>query len=123
MYLIKLRFDSNIEGIYTYEEETAEEEFMMHYKLLRMLNNWNNILIGCNMDVVSDYSLKNMIKPYIEESSESDKLNSKNLFFVYKNSLIKSINEQIERLNESKLKEGQKPRKIKVEVITTDLIL
>jgi hypothetical protein len=123
MYLIKLRFDSNIEGIYTYEEETAEEEFMMNYKLLRMLNKWNNILTGCDVDICDKYKLNNVVIPFKFAQCEKDKLNAQNLSCVYKNELIKSINEQIERLNKNELKEGQKPRKIKVEVITTDLIL
>ena len=44
MYLVKLRFDSNEDGIYTYEEETASVFEWATKKYQRMLNRWYTIL-------------------------------------------------------------------------------
>ena len=44
MYLVKLRFDSNEDGIYTYEEETASDFEWATKKYQRMLNRWYTIL-------------------------------------------------------------------------------
>jgi hypothetical protein len=40
MYLIKLRFESNIKGVYTYEEETAQDLYWKNKKVIRMLLRW-----------------------------------------------------------------------------------
>ena len=44
MYLIKLRFDGNEDGIYTYEEETASDIEWAKKKYQRMINRWYSIL-------------------------------------------------------------------------------
>ena len=44
MYLLRLRFDGNEDGIYTYEEETASDLEWVNAKRQRMLNRWYSIL-------------------------------------------------------------------------------
>ena len=44
MYLVKLGFASNEDGIYTYEEETASDFEWATKKYQRMLNRWYTIL-------------------------------------------------------------------------------
>ena len=40
MYLLRLRFDGNEDGIYTYEEETASDLDWANTKRQQMLNRW-----------------------------------------------------------------------------------
>jgi hypothetical protein len=44
MYKISVRFDSNIQGVYTYEEETATDEEHKDMKEERMLKRWLKII-------------------------------------------------------------------------------
>ena len=44
MYIINLKFESNIKGIYTKEEETANDEEWLLTKIERMIDKWFNIL-------------------------------------------------------------------------------
>jgi len=44
MYKINLYFKSNIEGVYTKEEETATDKFQLVDKKYRMIDRWFNIL-------------------------------------------------------------------------------
>ncbi len=65
MYLIKLRFESNIKGIYTYEEETADNSSMKDMKIIRMLEKWCEILkININFRPDFLYSYNDKISIY-----------------------------------------------------------
>lgn len=44
MYKITVLFNSNIDGVYTKEEETATDLFQMQCKRNRMMNRWFGIL-------------------------------------------------------------------------------
>jgi hypothetical protein len=44
IYRIQLSYESNMKGIITYWEETADSEAYMHMKLNRVLDYWLNII-------------------------------------------------------------------------------
>lgn len=95
MYLIKLKFESNIKGIYTYEEETADNEEMKNMKLERILKKW-----CINFRIIS-YN-------YCGEINIID--------------FIKEIKNYIDDLNMN-IKEGEQKRRFVLEVIHTDELI
>ncbi len=91
MYKIKLYFQSNIPGVYTLEEETANDLMHMKFKKERMLDRWFNIicphinfdtfcnklnwLVGKNPSEINDikYSLKfDLINLTLDQMNQYD---------------------------------------------------
>ncbi len=105
MYLIKLRFESNIKGVYTYEEETADGLHLKNKKVIRMLARWcrnfsiNNGFNETNIDSIDVYSYDSII-----------------------NDLCRLIDNVVYDLNKN-IKEEEQKRKFILEVIETTEIL
>ncbi len=62
MYIIKLRFDSNVDRVYTYEEETATNLEFANMKYQRMLDKWFHILNGCGKNGATLHDVDDVIK-------------------------------------------------------------
>jgi hypothetical protein len=105
MYLIKLKFESNIKGVYTYEEETAEDLYWKNKKVIRMLIKWCN-----NFNIKHGYTENNIdnIDMYYDNSIIND--------------LCRDIVIHIYNLNKN-IKEEEQKRKFTLEVIETTEII
>jgi len=88
MYYIKVRFDSNVKGVYSEETETSDNEYFAKMKYQRSIDRWLKILVGdvsipqyvfiCpGLDVdLSDVIAKvklNMIEEFIKFSNKTIK--------------------------------------------------
>jgi hypothetical protein len=105
MYLIKLRFESNIKGVYTYEEETAKDLYWKNKKVIRMLIRWCN-----NLDISIGYTEKNI-----------EGLDFYSCGFII-GDLCRLIDNVVYDLNKN-IKEEEQKRKFILEVIETTEIL
>lgn len=112
MYLIKVRFDSNVKGMYTEETMTATDKFHAESKYESLLNVWFEKLTGmlsCNISNLNhiEYSSCNM-EPSERRLTERPDVES---LIHLKNKLKLHIIQELISLGNSNIKEDEQERK------------
>ena len=110
MYLIKVRFDSNIKGIYTEETQTADDKSSAQFKYERALDRWFEILTGMQVYHISNITHHQYSKNiFLQEPTKYN-----DIVYDLKNKLKLLIIQELINLGNTNLLEGEQERKFEI---------
>ena len=115
MYLIKVRFESNIKGVYTEETETAEDTYDAETKYNQALNRWLGNLTGVSsssIDNINPIEFSSLYKGLSERKPR--KSPDYKVMRELRNNLKLHIIQELINLGNTNLLEGEQERKFEI---------